>query len=214
MHADNFRRPLSLPISSPHLYGAKRVGRHVVSLTPDAALSSCSPQTRPPPSTTSQSNSPRRAPRSWRATIQLFEELAESAEGEARERMLTDLEDSLLAHMAFEEEHVHPLVASASPGAARWTATNSPTRSLSPVDLASGVGRRRRPEPRHALAAILPGRGGGVDLGNAQTAESPPIRVQAAHPNQRTPAAPPLWARSERPAVREPARATARPTVW
>ncbi len=40
----------------------------------------------------------------------LFEQLAESDEGPERERLVGDLEESLTAHMAFEEGVVYPLV--------------------------------------------------------------------------------------------------------
>jgi len=40
----------------------------------------------------------------------LFEQLAESDEGPERERLVSDLEESLTAHMAFEEGVVYPLV--------------------------------------------------------------------------------------------------------
>jgi hemerythrin superfamily protein len=41
---------------------------------------------------------------------QLLDQLAESEEGPARERALTDLEQSLTLHMQFEEKAVYPLV--------------------------------------------------------------------------------------------------------
>jgi hemerythrin superfamily protein len=40
----------------------------------------------------------------------LFEQLAESEEGPERERLVSDLEESLTAHMSFEEGEVYPLV--------------------------------------------------------------------------------------------------------
>ena len=40
----------------------------------------------------------------------LFEQLAESEEGPERERLVSDLEESLTAHMIFEEGAIYPLV--------------------------------------------------------------------------------------------------------